>query len=617
MNRKFTALLALLLAVLITACGAQQEDHDNTEAPEDMPQEPFTLTVRISEAQETLDPARVTAQGGDAILYHLFENLMRWEDDGSGWTAVACGQAESYTVDTDYAGNSTYTFKLRDGIAWSDGSDVTADDFVNAWRRLADPANELPYRYLLEAVTGYDEVQETGETSLLGVSAPDKRTFVVSLQGSPSYFLEEVCASAYTMPVYPGADSNDKGAVTNGAYTAAGVTKDLVTLERSETYYDRERQGPETIYFQTITGSQADYDALAAGDVSLVVNLPAEPLQALADSGLWTPEPVTETYGILLNTQKEPFDDPDVRLAFHLAVDRPAIVELLGALTARPAPGIVPYGVADYSERPVEEAAEEPEAPVLPDPNAVPAPEPEEPAPTCWDFRSHSLQVVTVEHAHDYETDHSYAQTLMAQAGYPNGSGFPEVEYIYVNRSAADRALAEALQAMWKDCLGVTITLRDVSEAEYLAALAPAEPVESEESGESEGSAETADSAESPESGGENASVPAFTMAAQAFTAPYSDAGALLELWHSESPSNVTGYASDAFDILLNSARAAVSPDARDAYLHDAEAILLEDSPVIPVLCRGGSFQLAEGLTGLYRGPNGVYFLQNIVASEE
>ena len=61
-----------------------------------------------------------------------------------------------------------------------------------------------------------------------------------------------------------------------------------------------------------------------------------------------------------------------------------------------------------------------------------------------------------------------------------------------------------------------------------------------------------------------------------------------------------------------NSARAAVSADARDAYLHDAEAILLDDSPVIPVLCRGGSFQLADGLTGLYRAPDGVYFLQNI-----
>ena len=74
----------------------------------------------------------------------------------------------------------------------------------------------------------------------------------------------------------------------------------------------------------------------------------------------------------------------------------------------------------------------------------------------------------------------------------------------------------------------------------------------------------------------------------------------------------MTGYASDAFDILLDAARSAVSPDARDAYLHDAEAILLKDSPVIPILCQGGSFQLSEGLDGLYRAPDGVFFLYSV-----
>ena len=86
----------------------------------------------------------------------------------------------------------------------------------------------------------------------------------------------------------------------------------------------------------------------------------------------------------------------------------------------------------------------------------------------------------------------------------------------------------------------------------------------------------------------------------------------LLDRWYSKSEDNVSGYASDAFDILLDAARAAVSPEARDAYLHDAEAILLEDAPVIPVCCQGGSFQLAEGLSGLYRAPDGVYFLYGV-----
>ena len=591
-EKKCGSLLCALLALLLCACGGTP-DHTETPPPEEETG-PYTLRVRVSEAQNTLAPASVTAAGGETILYHLFENLLRWEDGGDGWAVLANGQAEGYTVETDYAGNATYTFTLREDIVWSDGQPVTAEDFVNAWQRLADPVNELPYRHLMSAVSGYGEVQEDGTPAPLGVYAPDSRTLVVALNGSPAWFLEEVCAGAYTMPVRADLVSQTSGAVTNGAYTAASRTAQLVTLERSETYYDPDPKGPEVIEFAAVSDSQGDYDALLAGEAALVIDLPGEPLQALADSGLWTPEPVTETYGVLLNTRKAPFDNENVRLAFHLAVDRQAVVDALGDLTARPALGIVPYGVADYSERPVEE--EEIPEETLPDPNAVP--EPEEPAAVCWDFRTHGLEVVTAEHVHDYETDRSYAQALLANAGYPGGSGFPEAEYLYVNGSDADAAVARTLQGMWKECLGVSVSIRGVSQEEYDAALSPALP--DEEDGESAGSEEEA------------SDIPAFTMAAQGLSPVYSDAEILLNRWHSASKHNASGYASGAFDILLDAAGDVVSPDARDAYLHDAEAILLDDSPVIPVFCRGGSYQLAEGLTGLYRSPNQVFFLYNV-----
>lgn len=591
-KKKFTSLLCALLAALLCACGEDQE------GPEVLPPEeergPYTLTVGVGNPQSTLAPPAVTENGGEMILYHLFENLLRWEDGGDGWAVLASGQAESYTVDTDYAGNATYTFTLREDAKWSDGKAVTAEDFVTAWQRLADPANDLPHQELMSAFTGYGEVLEDGTPAPLGVSAPDSRTLVVALNGSPAWFLEEVCAGAYTMPVRPDLADQTNGAITNGAYTAATFNREQVVLERSETYYNMDPQGPETIRFQS-TGTY--YEDLSAGEPALATSLPEQRLRELADSGLWTPEPVTKTCGVLLNTRAAPFDNANVRLAFHLAVDRQSVVDALGDLTARPAPGVVPYGVSDYSERPaVEEEAVEEEA--LPDPNAEP--EPEKPAPTCWDFRSHSLRLVTAEHVHDYETDRSYAQALLANAGYPGGSGFPEVEYIYVEQTELDGQLARCLQEMWRETLGVSIVIRSVSQSEYDAALAQPE---GEEAVPPEAASEE-DAA--PEEG------PAFQMAAQLLSPAYSDAGALLDCWHSESPENVSGYASDAFDILVNSARAAVSPDARDAYLHDAEAILLEDSPVIPIFCQGGSFQLAEGLSGLYRAPDSVFFLYNV-----
>lgn len=597
MKKMSKSLLCALLALLLCACGDKPED--NQVPPPEEASGPYTLTVWEPYSQNTLAPSAVTGDGGETILYHLFENLLRWTDGGDGWAVLTNGQAESYTVDTDYAGNATYTFTLREDAKWSDGKAVTAEDFVTAWQRLADPANELPHRELMSAITGFDEILEDGTPAPLGVSAPDRRTLVVSLKGSPAWFLEEVCAGAYTMPVRADLVNQSSGAVTNGAYTATTFHREEVVLERSGTYYNTDSQGPEVIRFQT---AAASYEDLLAGEPDLAVKLPDMRLQELADSGLWTPEPVTKTYGVLLNTQTAPFDNENVRLAFHLAVDRQALAGTVGNLTLRPAPGVVPYGVSDYSERPPVEA-DEPEEDAIPDPNAEP--EPEKPAPTCWDFRSHSLAVVTAEHTHEYETDRSYAQALLANAGYPGGRDFPAVEYIYVEQEIWDGTLARALCEMWKDTLGVSVTPREVSQEEYVALLAPAVPEEGEEAAEAESSGGEAGE-------GEMEPVPTFQMAGQILSPAYSDAGALLNRWHSGSADNVTGYASDAFDILLDAAATAVSPDAQDAYLHDAEAILLEDSPVIPLLCQGGSYQLAEGYSGLYRAPDGVFFLYNI-----
>ena len=597
---------AALLAALLTlsACASQPVNNGGAASPDTPGSEPVTLSVAVTDTQDTLDPARVTAQGGETFLYHLFENLMRWEDNGEGWAVLAPGQAESYTLDTDYAGNATYTFTLREGLLWSDGKSVKADDFVTAWQRLANPANDLPHRELLSCVSGYGQVQETGDTSLLAVSAPNARTFVVTLDGSHAHFLEEVCGGAYTMPVRADlADSDGWGktasaTITNGPYTAAYLSRNQVTLERSETYYNSEAILPDVIQFTTRTGSSADYQKLLGGELALVTDLPEEPLQALADSGLWTPEPVTATYGVLLNTRQPPFDDSSVRQAFRLVIDSQALAEALNSPAVRSVPGLVPYGVSDYGER-VLPAQPADEGTALPDPNA--GPPAAEPAAVFWDFRAHSLEKVTAHGGQDYAADCARAKALLAQAGFAGGGGFPIVEYLYVE-SSWGRELASVLRRMWQDQLGVAVITRGVSQEEYDALVQmQAIPDEAMEDG-----AVARQVEDLPAATGE------FTMAGQAFTVPYSDAGVLLDRWYSKSEDNVSGYASDAFDILLDAARAAVSPEARDAYLHDAEAILLEDAPVIPVCCQGGSFQLAEGLSGLYRAPDGVYFLYGV-----
>lgn len=551
----FTALLAVLL---LPACGgpAPQEEAG-----------PYTLRVSLAGSVETLDPAQ---EEEETVIYHLYENLLRWEDDGAGWGKLAPGQAETWTVDTDYAGNAAYTFTLREGACWSDGKPVTAADFVTAWQRLADPANALPHRELLSAVSGYGAVQETGDVSALAVSAVDARTLTVTLDGSPAWFLAEVCAGAHTMPLREDLRGSwAAGTVTNGPYTAAERTPALTRLERSVTYYDAANIGPEELTFVPAGDPAADYAQLASGELDLVTALPDSVLQEAAED--WLPEPETRGYGVLLNPAAPPFDNPDVREAFRLAVD-PAGLALGPEL--RPAAGLAPCGVADYGERPEEAEAGR------------------------WDFRIHSAERVTMPEAGEYEENCRLARRLLAQAGYPQGDGLPLVEYVYVD-AEMNAAAAQALRRMWQEQLGVPVVIRGLSQEAYDALLTPAPAPEDPETGETE---------EEPDG-------PAFQLAGWAYSAAYSDAAAVLSFWESGNGANPTGYANAAFDLVMEAARTAAEPDVRDALLHDAEALLLKEGPVIPLYYSGGSYALAEKWSELYRNPDGVYFLYHIAAA--
>jgi len=608
MRRNSIRLPAVIMALLLclTACGNSKTANDNTATSDSAVQTPadarhFTVNCCVGQTMSTLDPARTIADGGETVLYHLYENLLRWADDGSGYAVLAPGQAESYTVECDYAGNATYTFTLRSGILWSDGQPVTARDFVASWQRLADPARGLPHSSLLRMVAGYDQVQETGDVSLLAVSAPDDTTFVVTLNGSCAWFLEEVCAGAHTMPVRQELlDEVDWSSltdeviadriITNGPFVAAHFSGTLVTLLRSDTYYAKTSVHPSELRFTTARDAENDYAAYLDGQLQLLHNPPLSASQELAADPTWLPDPVTSVFGVMLNTLAPPFDDPDIRRAFYLAIDPQAVTDALGDVTFHPADGLVPWGVTDYGKR-TDGEADQSNTDTLPDPNAEPVPET---AATYWDFRSHSQELVTAPEGTDYAVSCLQAQALMAQAGYAGGGGFPVVEYIY-EESGENRAVALALQKMWQEQLGVTVTVRGLSRTEYETMLIPVEPAPAE--------GETAPGLPATAS---------FQLAGRTFTADRNDAEAFLRRWHSADAANVTGYSSAAFDILLDSAAAAVSAEARDAYLHDAEAILLTDAPVIPLFYPGSSYLLSDGLTGLYRLPDGVYFLAGL-----
>ena len=593
MKHKMQKLAILLAAAVLLLCSCQNTDQSDPGQPDpdkdapivtdQVPVElPLVLTASVGTLPETLKPADCVGDGSATILYHLYENLMRWEDDGHGHAVLAPGQAESFTVETDYLGSATYTFTLRSDILWSDGQAVSAYHFVSAWQRIADPGYNSPYRELMSCIAGYDAVQESGDVSLLKVSATDSRTLVVVLNGGAPYFLTDVCAGAYTMPIRTYLPVGQEDLIlSNGPYVVAENSSDEIVLRKNEKYYGSADVTVDELRFIPSVSSEADYAKFREGTLNLTVDLPAAALEAMQGESGWTPEAVSSTYGFVFNTLAAPFDHSGIRAAFHLVIDEQAIIDALNDRTLRPAVGLIPYGVFDHKERSAQELPAVSEGDETTQKPPVISND-----PYC-DFRTHSEEIVTLNTSADYAADCESARKLLADAGYADGSEFPEVEYLYLD-TPENKAIAQLLQQMWKKELGVTVVLRGVTDEEYERMLDP-----------------------SLQSEGEEAYV--FRIAAMEFTAnTYNDAGDFLAVWHSDSALNCAGYSSEAFDLLIECSRSASTASIYDAYLHDAEAILLEDAPIVALFYRGSGYALAEDLVGLYRLPNGIFFLENV-----
>ena len=202
------ALTAALCLGLLSGCG----------------QEETSLSVCVGGAPEDLDPIYAETASDRTILAHLYENLMRRTTDASGQETVTGAAARSYTEEANADGTVTYTFQIQG--EWSDGRPVMAADFVFAWRRLADPANDAPEASLLSAVAGYDTVRETGDATALQVTAEDESTLTVVLSGSCGWFLSETCTSVAAMPLrqdlLPSQEPAAEGEAAGALFDAAG-----------------------------------------------------------------------------------------------------------------------------------------------------------------------------------------------------------------------------------------------------------------------------------------------------------------------------------------------------------------------------------------------------------
>lgn len=586
-NRKFLALALAGVMSLGLLAGCNNTASNNTPAPatqapatqapatQEPSNEPFNLNVCIASEPQTIDPALNSAVDGAIMTNHMFEGLMKWVDSGVGVEGVdtcnlaelAPGQAVSYEKDVHDDGTVTYTFKMRDGIKWSDGKDVTAGDFVYSWQRLATPATAADYCYMIDMVQGYAEinggtptgekdadgndVMEFADPSTLGVSAPDDKTFVVELTYDCPYFLE-VCAFPATYPVREDVVTANPDEwtfkpetyLTNGAYKMTQWEHNAqIVMEKCDQYYDYENLGPDTITFKLMDNANAMLTAFDAGDLDFIEDVPVDEIPTLLGSGRLNITPYIGAYYVCYNVTAEPFTDWRVRKAFTLAIDAQYIVDNITQTGQVPASGFVPSGVAD--------------------------------AEAGSDFRAVGGDYWTpATDAAQYEKNCEEARQLLADAGYPNGEGFPTVTYLY-NTSDNHMKIGEALQQQWQTALNVQVKLENQDWNVFL---------ETRKQGD-------------------------YQVARNGWIADYNDPISFLDMWLTGGGNNDAQYSNADYDAAIAEAKGSSDPKVRMDAMHRAEdQIIGEDWALGPIYFYTQKYMLADDVQGLFYTPLGYFF---------
>lgn len=469
------------------------------------------LHMALGNEPTDLDPHTITGTADAKIVQALFEPLVSYEP---GTLKPVPALAERWEISAD---GLTYTFHLRAGALWSNRDPVTAQDCVDSWRRILTPALGAEYAYFLYLLRGAEAFNKgtTTDFSTVGVVARDPSTLVVTLAHPAPYFLQVLLNSPWR-PVNVRAiakigDPNSRGTrwTQPGALVSSGpfVLKEWainqhVIVEKSPTYWDREHVRLNAIHFYPIDNIDVQERSYRAGQLHLTWDLPLSkvlPLQQEKSPALHI-DPLLETHFFRLNTRRPPLDDGRVRRALALAIDRDTIVRKILPGGRQAAATFVPPFLVGYTP----------------------------PAHKAYDPAA--------------------ARQLLAEAGHAGGKGLPPMDVIFQNSDIL-RLVAEAIQQMWKQELGIEVHLINQEKKSVAAARRSGD----------------------------------YQITLGTWTADYLDATTFLDMWRSDSGNNQTGWSSAAYDALANRADTIADPAARAKVLADSEALVLDAAPIIPV----------------------------------
>lgn len=537
---KFKKMLAIFLsaALFVTAfagCGKKKADG---------------ITVQIGPNPETLDPALNNAVDGGNMLITLFETLLIIDQDNK----VQPGQAEKYEVSPD---GLTWTFTMRDGLKWSDGTELNAKDFEYTFKRIADTNVAAPYaETVIGMIEGYKDAIDSKNPEKLNVKASDDgKTLTIKLAYPCSYF-DKIVAFGTMSPVQKATveKNGDSWAtkpetyVCNGPYTITEWTpSEKIVCKKNENYkggWDSSKIVNDKLTFLLLEDSSASYTAYTGGTAQLIKDVPTEEIPTLKKDKKdeFNVDPILGTYYLSMNLNKAPFNNKNVRKALSLAIDRDYVANTVMQGTYTPAYNYVGTGVDDVETGKFLE-------------------------------NSKAANGGKTYISEDYKANLEEAKKALAEAGYPEGKGFPTITYS-TNDAGYHKALAEYLQQVYKD-LGITMNIDIVDWSSFTPKRRAGE----------------------------------YEMARNGWVMDYNDASNMIELFVSSNGNNDGKYNNPAFDKAMNDSKVA-DKTAHFAALHEAEKIVSEDYGFIPVAYYNDFWLQSTSLKGTWHSPYGYWYLQ-------
>ncbi len=512
MKRLLTALLALMLILSFTPA---------------MAIEPDTIVYPIEKDPQEMDPSLNSYSLSSQVLQQLFRGLYKLSAEREYVPAMA----ESHTLADD---NKTYTFKLKEGLKWSDGSPLTARDFEYAWKRVLNPdvaSKAASDMWVLKNGRAYAKGEATADD--VGVKALDDLTLEVVTENLCPWFLALTATTSFfpvKQDVVEQAESWTRDPATyvcNGPYKPVEFSSmEHVKMVKNENYVDADQVSISNLIYVVIPDWNTELTAYNNGDVNVSDNLTPDSVAQYKDSSEFNSLGRIGIQYCDFNCELPEFSDARVRRAFSMAIDRQALLTAL-RLTYKPLYGYVPYSQLSLTD----------------------------PTKSYRDVAGDM-----------FKEDVEEAKRLMAEAGYPNGEGFPTVKIVGQSDNE-QKMLVQILGEMWKANLGINYELLNMESSTYWDEL-------------DQGN---------------------FSVDRNAFTCDYPDPVANLTIFTTGSNAYENRWDDAEYDAMIVAANQIADPAEREAALIAAEQYLVEQMPAMPVYSMEDTFLIKPGLTGVIK----------------